>query len=379
MSQNLFGSVQSFDKFAISKSIFESINTEVTNYTYETPQNINIDKSLAVSSLQKSIRRGDVKCTQMFAMRTLNIDPDYLYRRLPVIAYEDIGIASRRTCMYTIALNTKVARNVFGEAKLACFLVEKLARANKSRTATDIFCLTLADPSASNYLQSCLKMRAEHLVHIALDTSLTLTHRMTALRVITGYSTRQPNGYYKVVTKARFDLLERVCDEIDIPFPFKEMVLLGHNKTAGLNNAMLLAFELVMEASNAWQSETEVLSQLHKGINLSALDMYCSAGRTVIAKFVATSNHLKHFFINYSIKNPANLIGAALFITEGSLLTNEFHFIGSPEIKVQLEFMELAAWGIKTKDDASELIELLKQEMPLLQQIRIAYLDSIEC
>lgn len=66
-----------------------------------------------------------------------------------------------------------------------------------------------------------------------------------------------------------------------------------------------------------------------------------------------------------------------MFIIEGSLLTNEFSFIGSPEIKAELELLELFAAGIKTKDGAGELIELLRQEMPLLQQIRVGYLDSI--
>lgn len=377
MSHDLFGIVKPFNKTTISNAIVESIKNDVTNYTYQTPTPLKIDKSLAVSGLQKSIRRGDVKCTQAYAICTLNIDPDYLFRRLKIIAYEDIGIAKNKVCLYTSASDTKEFRNEFGDIKLACFLTEKLAKANKSRTATDIYCLTLADPLAPNYLQSCLRMRVEHLVPIALDTSLNLCHRMTALRVISGYSIRQPNGYYKVVSKSRFDLLERVCEETDIPDPFKEMVLLGHNKTAGLNTAMLLASELVMETTNAWLSDVRVPSQLHNGINLAALDMYCSSGRSVIAKFVATSKPLKLFFTKHSIKSPAKLIGAALFIIEGSLLTNEFHFIGSPEIKAQLEFLELVAAGIKTKDEASELIALLKQEIPLLQQIRNAYIDSI--
>lgn len=378
MSHDLFGSVQSFDKSAVCKSIVESIKNDVANYTYQAPAPLKIDKSLAVSGLQKSIRRGDTSDAQMYMARILYTDPEYLFTRLGIIGYEDVGIAKNKICMYMIASNTKAARNEFEDIKLACFLVEKLAKANKSRTATDIYCLTLADPLAPNYLQSCLKSRVEHLVPIALDTSLALTHRMTALRVISGYSVRQPNGYYKVISKARFDLLERVCEEIDIPDPFKEMVLLGHNKTAGLNTAMLLAFEMVMETTNAWLSDVKVPSQLHNGINLAALDMYCNSGRSVIAKFVATSKPLQQFFNKHLIKSPTKLIGAALFITEGSLLTNEFNFIGSPEIKAQLEYLELVAAGIKTKVEASELIALIRQEMPLLQQIRIAYLDSID-
>lgn len=296
MSHDLFGKDEPFSKTAVCKSIVESIFDEVANYTCQEPPLLKIDKSLAVSAMQKSIRRGDIKCTQAYVLCTLKLDPDYLFKRLPIIAYEEIGIANRCICSLTIAANTKAARNIHGDVKLACFLAEKLAKANKSRTATDIYCLTLADPLAPNYLQNCLKSRVEHLVMIALDTSLNLTHRMTALRVISGYSIRQPNGYYKVVSKPRFDLLERVFEDIDIPDPFKEMVLLNHNNSVGLNTAILLATELVMETTNAWLSEVKVTSQLHNGINLAALDMYCSAGRAVIAKFVAASNPLKQFF-----------------------------------------------------------------------------------
>jgi hypothetical protein len=377
MSQDLFGSAQSFDKSAVSKSIVESIKNEVSSYAYQLPPTLKIDKSLAVSGLHKSIRRGEVADAHMYMATILCSYPEYVYKRLGIIAYEEIGIAKNRICTYTIGLCTKSNKDIVQDIKLACFLVEKLAKANKSRAATDIFCLTLADPFGPNYLQSCLKTRVEHLVPIALDTSLTLTHRMTALRVISGYSIKGTNGYYKSLSKPRFDLLERICEEIDLPDPFKEMVLLGHNKTAGLNAAMLLAFELVMEATNAYQSDVKVESQLHNGINLAALDIYCSAGRAVIAKFVASSKPLQQFFTEHATKSPAKLIGTALFIIEGSLLTNEFHFIGSAEIKAEVEFMELVVAGIKTKDEASELIRLLKQEMPLLQQIRVDYIDSI--
>ena len=377
MSHNLFGIDEPFNKTAVCNVIVESISKEVDSYTYQVPPALNIDKSLAVSGLQKSIRRGEVADAQMYLAVILKTDPDYLYKRLGIISFEDVGIAKNSICMTTIAANTRATRNEFGDIKLACFLAEKLAKANKSRTATDIYCLTLADPLAPNYLQSCLKLPVEHLVPIALDASLNLTHRMTALRVISGYSILQANGYYKAISKPRFDLLERVCDDADLPEPFKKMVLLGNNKTAGLNAAMLLAAELVMETTNAWQSEVKVTSQFHNGINLAALDMYCAGGRSVIDKFVATSYPLQQFFTQHHIRSPAKLIGAALFIIEGSLLTNEFHFIGSPEIKAQLELLELFAAGIKTKEDASELITLLRQEMPLLQQIRVVYLDSI--
>ena len=52
------------------------------------------DKWVLSSAVQKLIRPGNSDRAIHCALRLLQFDPSYLRRRLPVIAYEDIGLGN---------------------------------------------------------------------------------------------------------------------------------------------------------------------------------------------------------------------------------------------------------------------------------------------
>lgn len=374
---SLFESPPVFDSHKIRKSLAESLSSEIESYAYEELQPIEVDKWTAVSGLHKAVRRGEIALAKMYAATLMHMDPDYLFRRLPVLVYEDLGIAD--SCMYEYinALNSKVIRNMYGDKKLASYLVGKIAKSPKNRTATDILCLLNIDPNAASYLHSCLNTPVNRLVHIATDTNLSLTHRMTALKVISGFSERQSNGYYRTISKPRLDLLQQVCEDMSASPSLTNAVLLGNGKTEGLNAALLLANEMLMESSTAIIAEDKVPSQYYENINLAALDIYCRSGRTVISKLVGTSKPLQKYFTAYPVKNPAKLVGTILYIIEGSLLYRELHFDGSHELKANLELAEIFAAGMKTKDELDKLTEIVRHEIPFLNDLRISHLKDI--
>ena len=375
---SLFETPQLFDANKIRKSLAESLSCEIESYVYEELPPINVDKWTAVSGLHKAVRRGEIVLANMYATTLINLDPNYLFRRLPILVYEDLGIAD--SCMYEYinALNSKVIRNMYGDKKLASYLVGKIAKSPKNRTATDILCQLNIDPDADSYLHGCLNTPVNRLVHIATDTNLSLNHRMTALKVISGFSERQSNGYYRTISKPRLDLLQQVCEDMSASPSLTNAVLLGNGKTEGLNAALLLANEMLMESSTAIIAEDKVPSQYYESINLAALDIYCRSGRTVISQLVATSKSLQKYFTAHPVKNCARLVGTILYIIEGSLLYRELHFDGSHELKANLELAEIFAAGMKTKDEVDELTALVRFEIPLLNDLRISYLKSID-
>ncbi|WP_047541378.1 hypothetical protein [Methylotenera versatilis] len=370
-SQDLFG------EHILEKHIESLLNTELSHYSFANTEPAVYDKWVAVSSLHKSIRRGEVKTAFHATSTLLSLDPAYLIKRLQIIVFEDIGIANPSLCLLTLLASSKRLHNAYGRDKVIHYLVEQMVKSAKSRNATDIYCFTLSDPDAANYLHCCLNTPVERLVTVALDTSLYITHRMTALKVISGFSERHSNGYHRTISKARLDLLGQICDAMSLPDVLNQAVLLGNAKTAGLNAAMLLAFEMLMEATNTQVKDEILHSNEYQGINLASLDIYCRSGRQVISDFVAASKLLQQFFIEYPNKNSTKLVGTVLFIIEGSLLNREFIFTGSQSIKEQIELMEMQGAGLKTKEETIKLIDLINKEMSLLQQIRAAHIDVI--
>lgn len=374
---SLFETPQLFDANKIRKSLAESLFSEIESYPYEELSPIEVDKWTAVSGLHKAVRRGETALAKMYAATLIYTDPNYLFRRLPVLVYEDLGIADLCMCEYINALNSKVIRKMYGDKKLASYLVDIIAKSPKNRTATDILCLLNIDPDADSYLHSCMNIPANRLVHIATDTNLSLTHRMTALKVITGFNQRQSNGYHRTISKPRLDLLQQVCEEMNTSPSLTNAVLLGNGKTEGLNSALLLANEFLMESTTAIIAEDKVHSQYYESINLAALDIYCRSGRTVISQLVGTSKTLQKYFTAHPVKNPARLVGTILYIIESSLLYRELHFDGSRELKANLELAEIFAAGMNTKDEVDKLTALVRFEIPLLNDLRISYLKDI--
>jgi replication-associated recombination protein RarA len=115
------------------------------------------DRWLAASALQKAIRRGDA-LTAGRAVRTLyRYDPRSAWRRLLVIAYEDIGIGALGAVITTTlrSANAKAYRETGGDEAAALTISQMLAVAPKDRSAPT---------SASGWTTSAKACRSLRLV-----------------------------------------------------------------------------------------------------------------------------------------------------------------------------------------------------------------------
>ncbi len=105
------------------------------------------DRWLAASALQKAIRRGDA-LTAGRAVRTLyRYEPRSAWRRLLVIAYEDIGIGALDAVVTTTVrgANAKARREAGGDEASALATSQMLAAAPKDRSPTScspLCCIT---------------------------------------------------------------------------------------------------------------------------------------------------------------------------------------------------------------------------------------------
>ncbi len=123
------------------------------------PDPLPISPWVAMSLLQKAIRRGEESLALMAAFTLLHVDPARLWRRLGCIAFEDIGVADLDTVfLVTAALAGKTFRGQLGgEWLVASFLVSQMAQAPKCRAADDLLMAIEDHPS--------LKQARSDLVH----------------------------------------------------------------------------------------------------------------------------------------------------------------------------------------------------------------------
>lgn len=139
---------------------------------------------LAMSGMQKAIRRGDVDLALRAAATLLKADPAKLWRRLCGIVYEDVSIGSVDTIRLVMAATrSKSLREEFGgEWAVASRLVEQMAISPKDRAADDLL-WTVAQHHELEELRASQAGAdlSEHLSHIRargalLGASLSVLH-----------------------------------------------------------------------------------------------------------------------------------------------------------------------------------------------------------
>src|ERR1017187_9494565 len=100
---------------AILHTIREQLADEIFSCGEPIPAPLKISPWLAMSLLQKAIRRGESELAQHAAATLLLIAPDRLWRRCGAAAFEEIGVADLQTVsLVTAALAGKRYRATIG-------------------------------------------------------------------------------------------------------------------------------------------------------------------------------------------------------------------------------------------------------------------------
>lgn len=138
---------------------------------------------VAMSAMQKGIRRGDVDLALRAAATLLKTDPAKLWRRLAGIVFEDVGLGDLDCVRLVMATSAKsVRQHQGGDWPVAARVVTRMCEARKCRATDDTF-LTVShyhelDELRASQAGTDLK---EHLSHIrergaALGLSLSALH-----------------------------------------------------------------------------------------------------------------------------------------------------------------------------------------------------------
>jgi hypothetical protein len=104
------------------------------------PRPMDASPWVAMSALQKAIRRGREDLALSAAATLLRDAPEKLWRRIGCVAYEDVGVACLNAVgLATVALAGKQVRAALGgEWAVASCIVSELCRVQKCRAADDL-------------------------------------------------------------------------------------------------------------------------------------------------------------------------------------------------------------------------------------------------
>jgi hypothetical protein len=142
---------------------------------------------IAMSLMQKAVRRGQEAFARRAAATLLLDAPDRLWRRLAVIAFEDVGLASVDTLgIVTASLGGKRMRAALGgEWPVASFVISLMARSARCRASDDLLCVVADHPALASARREFARMPTRDLLEIATGPE-PIVERGLALSIAVG-------------------------------------------------------------------------------------------------------------------------------------------------------------------------------------------------
>jgi hypothetical protein len=344
------------------------------------------DKWLLSSAAQKLIRRGRAEQAVKTALALHALDPAYLPRRLPIIAFEDIGIGNLIACFDILHVfrsqRFAVATSEPERRQILANLVYRLARSVKSRTACDIFCLAHVDQNISTAAAKFSRSSEQCLIAMASDRAAEVTSRALALHLLSGMSV-QEGRWHRTLSRFNPGALRAVAKKLHLPPVVASMLIEGRN-TSGLAAMLPLVVEAVADATDLQtkhitEGEPKALAEKPiLGLPAYSADMYTRVGKSAIAEFSGAirQKHPRFFETIPDARTHSKLVGMAIFHAEGSKLDRWLENKILAQYRERVEHAELHVRGLPDPESREQLYRLLETECRLLWQIRRTHLRA---
>lgn len=300
----------------------------------------------------------------MTAEALFRSDPAYFYRRLPIIALEEVSLGHMGLCLAALAFCRETTlRSKFRGPRLAGYLGARLAATTKSRSACDLLSLVNAQRGHAAIEAEIAAFGTKDACRDARSKNAPLRTRAAALLRLDRLPIR--NGDERSAT------LGEIGRELELPAQITQVLVAG-NSTHGLNALLPLVYELAanrplrIEAGGALP-DAEFLDGV---VLCSAADQHTWLGRAAIRQWISACPALSHFLEYHGVADRAeSVIGMALFHIEGSRLHRRLTNDCLESLRRETECAEMTSFGL-TPTSADGLYELMRRHLCVLNSIR---------
>ncbi len=348
----------------------QKLTEEISAYSLKfSPDHVpsSSDKWVLASNLQKSIRRGLTETAVGTAIKLLSVDGRYFWRRLLVIAYEDVGYGNIQLCFDLLkSFRREAMHRQLGAERVAAYFATALSNACKSRALCDGIAMLEFNVQLGKFEQHCFGLTDSQLVDAICDENESHMTRVAALRQICGYQ-EYANGSYRSITPARPELMREVCCRLELTTMETTLFLSGQSASESLNIPLPLVATLARGEKSEVRSE-----QVYEGKNgtlFAAFDRHTRVGKRCFARLVHDVPQVCKFFDHRPALKPVDVLGVSVFIVEGSLLNRWVEFPQSGILNQTFEHKVLEHFGV-TGGCVHELLSLTSDCLPMLNHIR---------
>ena len=330
-----------------------------------TPQPMVASPWVAMSAMQKAIRRGREALALSAAATLLRNAPDKLWRRIGCIAYEDVGLASLSTVgIATVSLSGKQARAALGgEWAVASCVVAELSRAPKCRAADDLLMACELHPAYTDARARLPRLTTRQLIEIATGQG-SVQERALALWYALGTDWDR-----STLARRRGDpplVFDQLC-EAGTPHTIVEVAREGFRRTRIMLCPLLALLSREPNQPTQFQSDKLPPEEMIGSVPTWALDLYSREGRAALAGFLQTETPSARWVRrNVSPARRVSFLGHIIFRVEGGLVADRMRWPLAEELRRQVD-VECSGPGCP---DATEILELMRDDIPRLNEAR---------
>jgi hypothetical protein len=335
------------------------------------PDNLLKDPWLAASALQKAIRRSDLFSALLATSVLLDVQPDRFWRRLGVIALEDIGIADLVTAtdILWVAGKRVWRQQNGGDFDIAAGLISRLCEGPKSRDACDILAIADWHACLDDQRRTWFRAPSEELAAAITDDTKSLTYRALAAWYLAG--TRRLLSANLFIRDGRYKDLAAVYWRLGVPQEVLQITTWGAAKAREAHPASLPLIWLNAKGVQFTEREEEPpsLGQIY-GWQSEAFDMHTRSGKRAFALLLHHCPSLRRFISQIAPNaNPVNVVGSLVFRLEGSRVDRRLTYKGSQETLTGADRVMVTKNSI-SEDLIDEAYSEMQRHLPELHEAR---------
>jgi hypothetical protein len=345
----------------------EQLAEEIFGYREPKPAPLKISPWLAMSLLQKAIRRGEAELAQHAAATLLLIAPDRLWRRCGAAVFEEVGVADLQTvALVTTALGGKRYRaGLGGDWRVASFIVDRMVNAPKCRGADDLLLTADLHPLYRQARADLANKTTRDLIRIATGDAA-LPVRALAAWYAVGTHPRQT----KHLSPRRGEpssFFDGLC-EAGLPHTVVEIAREGFRKIGEPLCPFVALLAPLASLETSMPEDDVMVPEIMVGeVPGWAYDMYSREGRTALQVFLQGDSESARW-VRERIAKPQRLhfLGTIVFRVEGGLVRRRSTWPTGDGLR---RLVDYECNGPQCAD-AIEILQLMKADVPLLNCCR---------
>ena len=358
----------------------EGFGQELANHAPHSPEPLTIDVRLASSALQKAIRRGNEAEALACARLLVDRDPQRLWRRLAVIALEDVGVGDFDVVANTISSSrSKVWRDrQGGDWHVASYLVSRLCAAPKNRGTDDLGLVAEYHPDFEEARAELACAPQASLCDLVADQSQPWAVRSLAAWYLAG--TNAWSVYVLPHRRGDIRVLLDLYRHVGVPDYVCEVIEGGAKKERGALsvNLGLMWLQAAASTSRHIRDERDRLTHLGMidGVSSEAYDMHTRIGRRALAYFSKACEPVREYLTRFvSDRDVYELLIGLSWQAESSLVDRRLVYDGSDDI-FEMARVASVAYGDVPAERVDEAIDLMRRHLPDLHRARLRVIEG---